>query len=265
MVKYIYDGFNVTKLEREQPATGASESARRSHDTDSGPATAVSSRGTLARARSVISRVVEQVQESLEEEKAPSQSGHSAKQKRRAPALSKSRRQRPRRASVAPTIATPGELARSSLSGEVQVSLPADFDVAISFAKPERAVAEELAVALRERGLTVFYDRFYEEHLWGADLAELFDDVFRRRAKFCIIFVSHEYATRIWTTHERRSATARAVLDRDRHYILPIRIDDTELPGLRSDIGYLSLKESSIDRAVELLLKKLGRQPPAGA
>src|SRR5262249_8912654 len=49
-------------------------------------------------------------------------------------------------------------------------ALPSNFDVAISFAGTERELAEKLAEILRAAGITVFYDNFYPEHLWGKNL-----------------------------------------------------------------------------------------------
>jgi hypothetical protein len=138
-------------------------------------------------------------------------------------------------------------------------AMPYQFDVAISFAGSERGHAEQLAVALRSRGVAVFYDNFYAEELWGKDLAVFFDDVFRTRARFCIIFVSAEYAARMWTTLERKSAMARALAEREHEYILPVRVDETDLLGLPPSIGYLSLRVKSINEIAELLVRKLRR------
>jgi hypothetical protein len=55
------------------------------------------------------------------------------------------------------------------------------------------------------------------------------------------MFISAEYASRIWTSHERRSAQARALEEKGREYILPIRFDDTDLEGLSPTVGYLTL------------------------
>jgi hypothetical protein len=46
-------------------------------------------------------------------------------------------------------------------------ALPSNFEVAISFAGTERELAEKLAQILQGAGVTVFYDNFYPEHLWG--------------------------------------------------------------------------------------------------
>ena len=131
------------------------------------------------------------------------------------------------------------------------------FDVAISFAGTERKFAEELASRVREAGFSVFYDGFYPEDLWGKNLVEIFYEIYSKGARYCVIFVSHEYNSRAWTIHERRSAQERMLKERGNEYILPIKADDTELPGMPSTIGYVSLKELGIDKISEILLKKL--------
>jgi len=71
------------------------------------------------------------------------------------------------------------------------------------------------------------------------------------------MFVSQEYADRMWTNHERRSAQARALEDRGADYILPIRVDDTDLDGLPPTVGYLSLNDLSVAQIADLLIQKL--------
>ena len=72
-------------------------------------------------------------------------------------------------------------------------------------------MAEKLAEILRAAGFAVFYDNFYPEHLWGKDLTAFLDEIYRKRAKFCVVFVSTEYKERKWTIHELRSAQAKAL------------------------------------------------------
>ena len=132
-----------------------------------------------------------------------------------------------------------------------------DFDVAVSFAGTERTHAERLASLVKDAGFKVFYDSFYPEQLWGKDLVVFFDEIYRKRSKFCVIFVSQEYLNRMWTNHERKSAQARAIQERGSEYILPVKVDDTELPGFQPTIGYLGLKEYGIERIVEILVAKL--------
>jgi hypothetical protein len=71
------------------------------------------------------------------------------------------------------------------------------------------------------------------------------------------MFVSAEYENRIWTSHERRSAQARALEEKGREYILPIRFDETDLDGLPPTVGYLPAGQYTMSQVAELLIKKL--------
>jgi hypothetical protein len=137
-----------------------------------------------------------------------------------------------------------------------KVGTPSDFDVAISVAGSDKRYALELAEQLRSAGFAVFYYEFYPEYLWGKNLVVTFDEIFRKRSKFCVIFVSKEYRDRVWTTHELRSAQARAIEEKGNEYILPVRIDDTELDGLPPTVGYLPI-DMGIQKIGDLLIKKL--------
>ncbi len=136
---------------------------------------------------------------------------------------------------------------------------PQQFDIAISFAGTERGYAEKLAMILKEAGISVFYDAFYPEDLWGKNLVEFFDEIYRKRASYCIMFVSKEYKESMWTTHERRSAQARALEEKGKEYILPIRVDNTDVDGMVPTIGYVPL-EIGIDKIADLLIKKLQKK-----
>lgn len=132
-----------------------------------------------------------------------------------------------------------------------------DFDVAVSFAGEDRALVAEVVDGLKERGISVFYDQDFVSDMWGENLADYLHEVYRRRARFALIFISRHYVTRMWTRHERQSAQDRA-LNQPTPYLLPLRLDDTELPGLASTVGYLDAREKSVDEIVDVLLGKLG-------
>jgi len=138
-----------------------------------------------------------------------------------------------------------------------QQASPDTFDVALSFAGPERPYAAELAQLVRTAGFSVFYDDFYPEDLWGKDLVETFHEIYSKRARYCVIFVSEEYNNRAWTIHERRSAQERMLKEKGQEYILPIKTNAVDLPGLPTTLGHVSLKELGIEKIAELLVKKL--------
>jgi hypothetical protein len=133
-----------------------------------------------------------------------------------------------------------------------------DYDVAFSFAGEDRRIAESLAGRLRQQNVSVFYDRDKQAEMWGKNLQEYLTEVYLKQARFCIMFISQAYAEKMWTRQERRSAMARA-MQQKHEYILPIRLDQTELEGLLPSVHYINLADSSEDEIVSLILEKLDR------
>ena len=135
------------------------------------------------------------------------------------------------------------------------------YDVCLSFAGEQRDYVERIASELKNAGLVVFYDQDEDiaAKMWGQDLAEYLDYIYRQGSRFCLMFISADYAEKAWTTHERRSALAR-VVEEGGDYLLPARFDDTELPGLRPTTGYVDLRQTAPATLVEFVLKKLGQE-----
>ncbi len=132
-----------------------------------------------------------------------------------------------------------------------------EYDVALSFAGDDRNYVQQVADALRAAGVSVFYDKYEAAKLWGKDLYEHLDEVYRKKARFCVMFLSEAYARKAWPGHERESAQARAFEEHE-EYILPARFDDTEIPGIRPTLGYVDLRELMPEQLAELVLEKLG-------
>lgn len=132
------------------------------------------------------------------------------------------------------------------------------YDVCLSFAGEDREYVERVAAALRAADVSVFYDRYYEVDLWGKNLYEHLSSVYRDQARYCVMFISRHYAEKLWTKQERRSAQERAFRESE-EYILPVRFDDTEVPGLSSVTGYLSVRDRSPEDLAALILVKLER------
>lgn len=133
------------------------------------------------------------------------------------------------------------------------------YEIVLSFAGEDRGYVERVAAYLKKRDVRCFYDKYEEVTLWGKDLAEHLDKVYRS-ARFCVMFISQHYAEKLWPNHERRSALARAVEEKG-EYILPARFDNTEVPGIRHTLGYVDLRSKSPDELGHMILQKLGRNP----
>jgi hypothetical protein len=148
-------------------------------------------------------------------------------------------------------------------TGANEVSIPQtprlsryDFDIAVSFAGEDREVVQQYCDILSSNRLKVFYDKYERIGLWGANLYDKLDEVYRTKALFCVIFISKHYAAKVWTNHERKSAQARA-LQENREYVLPVRLDDTEIPGIPQTIGYIDLRETSVEKLAEMTVQKV--------
>lgn len=131
-----------------------------------------------------------------------------------------------------------------------------EFDIALSFAGEDREVADVLAALLKERGVRVFYDKYEQAQLWGKDLYQHLSHVYRNAAHFCVVLISKSYAEKLWTKHELRQAQARAFSE-GVDYILPLRIDNTSLPGVLPTQSYVDLQRTPIQHVVNLILQKL--------
>jgi hypothetical protein len=132
-----------------------------------------------------------------------------------------------------------------------------EYDVALSFAGEDRPYAEELATVLNAHGVRVFYDTFEQADLWGKNLFEHLFAIYSERSRYCIMFISASYSEKMWTVHERRAAQDRVLKERDTEYLLPIRIDNTRLPGLPDSVAYLPIS-LGIRHIATLFLRKLG-------
>ena len=140
------------------------------------------------------------------------------------------------------------------------------FDVALSFAGEDRNYAEQLADALLAENLRVFYDRYEQTQLWGKDLYQHLQAIYRDKARYCVILASKAYARKLWTKHELKQAQARAFQE-SREYLLPVRLDNTKIPGVPETIGYIDVRTMPVYEIAWMLAAKVhgkGYMPQSG-
>lgn len=139
-----------------------------------------------------------------------------------------------------------------------------EYDVAISYASEDREYAEALADVLHSRGVNIFYDKYERAVLWGEDLYTKLSDIYLKKARYCIVFLSKHYVNKVWTKHELQSAQDRALQDQNA-YILPIRLDNTKTPGVLPTIAYLDWDKETPEIIADLIVKKLKRVSEAAS
>lgn len=146
---------------------------------------------------------------------------------------------------------------KNSSYPELEKQSTLEYDVALSFAGEDREYAEELANALHGK-TKVFYDGFEKAKLWGEDLYVYLSELYAHRARYCVMFLSEHYARKLWTNHERKAAQSRAFRENEA-YILPIRLDSTEIPGILETVGYLNWHDEGAEKIASYILQKLGK------
>lgn len=132
-----------------------------------------------------------------------------------------------------------------------------EYQVCLSFAGEQREYVQEVYDSLKERNIKAFYDKEFETELWGSNLIEVFHNIYKKNAKYCVMFISKEYKEKAWTHFERISALERQIYANEA-YILPVRFDNTELPGLSEGVLYLNANELTPQEIADRIINKLG-------
>jgi len=130
------------------------------------------------------------------------------------------------------------------------------YDVAISFAGEDRSYAEKLATELTSKNVRVFYDTYEQSSLWGKNLYLKLQKIYKEESLFCIVIISKNYINKLWTKHELEQAQARSFLS-EKEYILPVRLDDTKVPGVNETTSYVDARDTSVGEIVNLIIKKI--------
>ena len=131
-----------------------------------------------------------------------------------------------------------------------------EYDVALSFAEADQEVAGELAGLLRGRHIKVFLDEYTSLETWGKDILDHLVNLYARKARYCVLLISRHYPLASWTAAERTLARELALRDAE-EYILPVQLDDIEVPGIREVEGYRDLRQDSLESIADVLAQKL--------
>lgn len=123
-----------------------------------------------------------------------------------------------------------------------------EFDVCISFAGEQRAIAEEIAKKLKEDyHLSVFYDDYEKLKFWGENHFNYLYEVYSQKSMFCLMLLSEEYLQKNWTNHELKAVQSRVLKER-RPYVLPIKLDaNVAMPIEFENIGWLDYRSEDLE------------------
>ncbi len=124
------------------------------------------------------------------------------------------------------------------------------------FAYPTQVKIEIMSDILKENGITTFYDEDYRVELWGDDLQIELSNIYSKDSKHCLMFLSKSYGDKPWTKYEKKFALSRAM--NDEKYILAVRFDDADIPGI---LNTMRFEDGNIppEELADLIAKKLNK------
>jgi hypothetical protein len=131
------------------------------------------------------------------------------------------------------------------------------FDVALSYASEQSEIAEKIARTLLQAGYAVFYAPDEQHNMIGNPLGVTLAEIYEHESRYCLVIASEAYARKLPTQWELRAAVSRHMRQPDDGYILPFRVDNTQLKGLPSDTVYVDLHETTIEDACRLVAKRI--------
>ena len=130
------------------------------------------------------------------------------------------------------------------------------YDVTLSFADEDREIVDDVAHILKSYNVKVFYDKFEQANLWGKNLYDYLADIYSNHARYCVMFISQNYPLKAWANLERQHAQERGFRDH-KEYILPVQLDDTNIPGLTKTVGYFKVPPTTAQGLADAIKQKL--------
>ncbi|HET8799192.1 MAG TPA: tetratricopeptide repeat protein, partial [Thermoanaerobaculia bacterium] len=132
---------------------------------------------------------------------------------------------------------------------------PDQYPVALAYASENEALVKAVYRHLRSRNINAFFAPTKTSYLWGKDERE-FQRIYGPGSRYVVPFISEDYIRKEWPRLEFRAARKEARTRGDGS-ILPVRIDDSVLPGLPKRTQYVDARRYSPKQIAELLIEKL--------
>lgn len=133
------------------------------------------------------------------------------------------------------------------------------FSVAFSFPGEKRDYVKKVVAELRQLKMPrdqIFYDGFHTAELTVPNLDTLLQQIYNDDSELIVIFVSAEYEKKEWCGLEWR-AIRDIIKHRRDEDVMPLRFDDTNVPGLFSIDGYVDLRDRDPETVADLILERL--------
>ncbi len=123
------------------------------------------------------------------------------------------------------------------------------YDIALSFANEDLAIAQAIAGELKRLHIKPYL--YTEEITLTSNLTANTWNVYTQESRFVLVVISKDYKEKKWASLEW-DAIQTVHRPKGIPYMIPLRIDDTELPGLHPDIIFSKWEGNASHTAISL-------------
>jgi hypothetical protein len=116
-----------------------------------------------------------------------------------------------------------------------------EFDIAISFAGENRALAKHIAEQLLSLDVQVFYDENFESNYLGKAWSKEFTRIFGSASRYVLCLLDENHQQKIWPTFEREVFIPRI----QKAEVIPVYLDDTPVVGVPKDVVGIIFRDMS--------------------
>lgn len=132
------------------------------------------------------------------------------------------------------------------------------FKIALSYPGERRDFVKQVADRLADRvgRDRVLYDCYYEAEFARPDLDTYLQRLYRDESELIAVFLCADYERKLWCGLEWRIVRT-LIMNRQAATIMPLRFDNTEIPGLSPIDGYVWIGGRSPQKIADLILERM--------
>jgi hypothetical protein len=125
--------------------------------------------------------------------------------------------------------------------------------VFLSYANVDKDIVHQVAAGLDAHGIRVWSDEKLKPGVpWVNEIERALD-----RADFILFFISSSSVHRSWPQRELQIALHRQISGEGGPVILPVLLEEAEVPPLLRDIQWLDLRDRKVERAIPQLVNAI--------
>ena len=124
----------------------------------------------------------------------------------------------------------------------------------LSHSSVDQPIVREVAKGLQDAGIDIWLD---EDELRSGDRLTQMIQSGLDAADFMVYFISQDSMKSAWSQRELNMIMMRRLEQKKGAAVLPVRLDDAEVPALLRDVMYLDLRDGDVSRAVARLVEAI--------